>query len=90
MKSFFHKKYDSYLDPARELDIEVNKLLRPVFEKYVKLRYPPHEIEHVMGNAITMLSCSILMEISKRIQQKELEKKIAKIKQDILGKENAG
>jgi hypothetical protein len=44
MKSFYHKKFDSYLDPARELDKEVDKLLHPVFEKYAKLGYPPHEI----------------------------------------------
>jgi len=62
MKSFYHKKFDSYLDPARELDMEVTNLVRPLFERYVKLKYPPHEVEQVMHNAISMLACSIIME----------------------------
>jgi hypothetical protein len=85
MKSFYHKKFDSYLDPARELDMEVDKLLRPIFEKYTKLGYPPHEIEQVMGTAITMLSCSIIMERTNKIEQKAFKKRMAKVKQEILG-----
>jgi len=85
MKSFYHKKFDTYLDPARELDMEVDKLLRPTFEKYLKLGYPCHEIEQVMGTAVTMLSCSFLMEISRKIEQKKHSKKTTKVKQDILG-----
>jgi hypothetical protein len=87
MKSFFHKKYDSYLDPGRELDMEITNLARPIFEKYVKLKYPPHEIEQVMQNAITMLSCFINMERTDKAKQKESKKKMEKIEQDILGKE---
>jgi hypothetical protein len=84
MKSFYHKKYDTYLDPARELDMEVDKLLRPIFEKYIKLGYSPHEIEQVMGTAVTMLTCFISMERTDRIQQKEFKKRMAKVKQKIL------
>jgi hypothetical protein len=66
MKSFYHKKFDSYLDPARELDVEVTDLVRPIFERYVKLKYPPHEIEQIMHNAISMLTCSIVMERNRK------------------------
>jgi hypothetical protein len=85
MKSFYHKNYDSYLDAGRELDKEVNELLRPTFEKYTKLGYSPHEIEQVMGNAVTMLSCSIIMERTYKREQKAFKKRMAKVEKDILG-----
>ena len=85
MKSFYHKKFDSYLDAGRELDTEVSQLLRPIFEKYIKLGYSPHEIEQVMGTTVTMLSCSIIMERNSKREQKAFKKRIAKVKQEILG-----
>jgi len=85
MKSFYHKEFDSYLDAGRELDMEVSKLLRPTFEKYIKLGYSPHEIEQVMGTAVTMLSCSIIMERTNKREQKAFKKRMAEVKQEILG-----
>ena len=85
MKSFYDKKFDSYLDAGRELDLEVERLLRTTFEKYVKLGYPCHEIEQVMGTAVTMLSCSIIMERTSKREQKAFKKRMAKVEKDILG-----
>lgn len=66
MKSFYHEKFDSYTDSARELDNEITKLIRPLFERYVELEYPPHEIEQVMHNAVSMLSCHVVMERNRK------------------------
>jgi hypothetical protein len=38
-----------------------------------------------MGAAVTMLSCSIIMERTSKMEQKAFKKRMAKVKQEILG-----
>jgi len=42
-----------YTKTARDLDDEVHKIIRPVFDKYIAMGYNPREVSHAMLSEIT-------------------------------------
>jgi len=53
----FDEEYGMYNDDARALDDEVTKLIRPLFDKYVRMGHRYREISYVISSNVKMEEC---------------------------------
>jgi len=60
MKSFFDENH-RFTPEAEALDRELDKVIRPIFDKYVKLGYSPREISHILTLAALMSECEAIL-----------------------------
>ncbi len=86
MKSLYHEKYETYLDDARELDLETSRALEPILRKYVAMGYSSRQIVQVMGWAVDMVECSFIMERNSELSKEELKNRTVINKQNPLYK----
>jgi len=76
----FDEEYGTYNDDARALDAEVTKVIRPLFDKYVKMGHRFKEIAYVISSNVDMEECerrlirngNIAKEKNKKRQKKSI------------------
>lgn len=70
MKSIYGKQ-ESYTKEASELDREIDKALRPIFDKWIADDYPVREIAHVAYGAVISIECYRVVKAAIDARKKE-------------------
>jgi hypothetical protein len=58
-KKSLYTETESYSLDAQSLDLETEKVLRPIIEKWMENGYSLREISHVMAKSVHGLECEI-------------------------------
>jgi hypothetical protein len=61
MKSLFGENNEEWTEDSTNLDVETEKLLRPLIEKYMNKGYKVREICHIMIGQMLSLECLYIL-----------------------------
>jgi folate-dependent phosphoribosylglycinamide formyltransferase PurN len=80
-KKFFDNDTHAWSDDARQLASEAGRLLRPLYERYMKEGYSPREIDYIINSESNCISLGEVvhkgMEVSKqRKKERELKRQL--------------
>jgi len=70
----FHKEYGTYTEEALALDIESAKVLKPLFDKYVKKGYNLKDIAYIIKSTVSMEEMERRLSRNSEIAKKKRKK----------------